>query len=92
MAVDITEYSGIYIFLIGNIYAKNVAGSTLCWTLISMLACLQYINVQHWGGLSMALLQQEKTMELFVKRREFIPDSGSLSPCDITYIIRLRAM
>ena len=32
-----------------------------------------YINVRHCGGLSMALLQLKEPLELFVKRREFLP-------------------
>ena len=44
----------------------------------------RYINVRCCGGLPMAFLQQESQLELFVKRREFLPDSGFLSRCDMT--------
>ena len=36
-------------------------------------------NVWHCGGLSMVLLQLKDSFELFVKRREFLSDSGFLS-------------
>ena len=39
----------------------------------------RYINVRRCGGLSMVLLQLRDPLELFVKRREFLPISGFLS-------------
>ena len=46
-----------------------------------------YINVPHCRGLSMVLLQLKYPLELFVKRREFLPGSGLLSPRDMTYAV-----
>ena len=43
-----------------------------------------YINVLHCGGLSVVLLQLKDPLELFVKRREFLPSSGFLSYRDTT--------
>ena len=43
----------------------------------------RYINVQHFGWLSMALLQLKDPLELFVKSREFLPGSGFLSCSDM---------
>ena len=37
-----------------------------------------FINVRHCGGLSMFHLQLKDPLELFVKRREYIPGSGIL--------------
>ena len=42
------------------------------------------INVRRYGGLSMVLLQLKDPLELFVKRREFLPGSGFLSRLDMT--------
>ena len=36
------------------------------------------------GGLSMVFLQLKDPLELFVKRREFLPCSGFLSRCNMT--------
>ena len=44
----------------------------------------RYINVRRCGGLAMAPPQQEDPLELFVKRREFLPCSGFLSRRDMT--------
>ena len=41
------------------------------------------INMQHFGRLSMVLLLKDP-VELFVRRREFFPDSGFLSLRDVT--------
>ena len=38
-----------------------------------------YINVQRCGGLFMVLLQPKDSLELFVRRREFLPGFGFLS-------------
>ena len=35
-----------------------------------------YINMLHCGGLSMVLLQWIDPLELFVMRREFLPEPG----------------
>ena len=44
--------------------------SGLAWSLCKCAVC---------GGLSMVLLQLKDPLELFVKRREFLPGSGFLS-------------
>ena len=44
----------------------------------------RYINVRRCGGLSIVLMQLEDPLELFVKRREFLPVSGFLSRCGMT--------
>ena len=41
----------------------------------------RYINVRHCGGLSMVHLQLTDSLEIFVKRREFLPRRGVLSRC-----------
>ena len=43
-----------------------------------------FINVQCCGGLSVMLLQLKDPLELFVKKREFLPGSGFLSDCNMT--------
>ena len=43
-----------------------------------------YIHVRRCGGQSMVLLQLKDPLELFVKRREFLPSSGFLSRRDMT--------
>ena len=40
----------------------------------------RYINVRHCGVLSMVLLQLKDPLELFAKRKEFLPGYGVLSP------------
>ena len=42
------------------------------------------INVRRCGGLSMVLLQLKDPLELFVKRREFLPGSRFLSCRNMT--------
>ena len=44
----------------------------------------RYINVRRCGGLSMVLLQLKDPLQLFVKRREFLPGSGFLSRRNMT--------
>ena len=43
-----------------------------------------YINMRHCGGLAMVFVQLKDPLELFVKRREFLPDSRFLTQCDMT--------
>ena len=44
----------------------------------------RYINVWRCGRLSMVILQLKKPLQLFVKRREFLPGSGFLSRRNVT--------
>ena len=44
---------------------------------MGLLGCI--INVRHGGGLLMVLLLLKDPLELFMKRREFLPGSGFLS-------------
>ena len=44
----------------------------------------RYINVRCCEGLSMVLPQLKDPLELFVKRRGFLPGSGFLSRRDMT--------
>ena len=48
----------------------------------------RYIDVRRFGGLPMVLLQQKDPLELFVKRREFLPGSGFLSRRDMIYAVK----
>ena len=56
----------------------------------SRIACWpgRYINVQHYGGLSMVFLLLKVPFEQFVKRREFILGSMFLSHRDITQAVK----
>ena len=44
----------------------------------------RFINVRRCWGLSVVLLQLKDPLELIVKSREFLPDSGFLSRRDMT--------
>ena len=48
----------------------------------------RYINVQHYGGLSMVFLLLKVPLELFAKRREFLPGSMFLSHRDRTQAVK----
>ena len=50
----------------------------------------RYINMQHCEGLSMVLLQLKDSLELFMKRREFLPGSVFLSICDMTKAVEIN--
>ena len=41
----------------------------------------------HFGGLLIVLLQLKDPLELFVKRKEFLPGSGFISHRDVTLAI-----
>ena len=47
-----------------------------------------FINVWHCKGLSMVLLQLIYPLELFVKRREYLPGSGFLTHHDKTLAVK----
>ena len=44
----------------------------------------RHINVWHCGGQYMVVLHLKDPLELFVKKREFLPGPGFLSRCDMT--------
>ena len=46
----------------------------------------RYINVLHCVRPSVVILQLIDTLELFVKRREFLPGSGFLSCGKVTFV------
>ena len=77
------------IFITNQVDSKcEVVYSSLRW--IPPLAGWpgRYINLRCCRGLSMVLLQLKDALELFVKRREFLPSSGFLSHKDMTKAVK----
>ena len=66
---------------------REPTSSSLCWVLTKAGWPGRYINVWHCGGLSMVLLQLKDPLELFIKRKEFLPGSRFLSRRDMTQAV-----
>ena len=63
---------------------REFAGSSLRWVPKIAGWSGRFINVRHFGGLSMVPLQLTDPLELYVKRGDFFPGSGFLSRHDMT--------